>query len=827
MKDEIEVIAKTDKPLDDLEVLEVPVIPLRELVVFPNMVVPLFIGREISVKALDYATANDSRVLLLTQKNYKTNNIKPDDLYSYGIVSNILQKIQMGDDTKKVLIRGDSRAKVIQLTHKQGIIFAVVEIQNIKYDLKEIKIEAYKRELLNLFEDFISLHHKTNNEDLINTINKLNNIEQIADIIMSNIINNIEVKQLILETASLKTRLQLILKEVSYELEVLKLEKSIHNKVKSQIEKNQKEYYLHEQQKIISQELDGDDPNQDLQNLEQQINKSKMSEEAKTQAMQELKKLKVMPTVSSEGAITYSYIRYLLSLPWGKYTKLNQDLNKAQTMLDNDHYGLEEVKESILEYLAVNKRNPNSKSPILCLVGPPGVGKTSLGRSIAKATKRKYLRIALGGVNDESEIRGHRKTYIGAMPGKIMHSISKAKTSNALILLDEIDKLGKHHHGDPASALLEVLDPEQRSGFVDHYTEVSFDLSGFMFVCTANSIAEIPWPLRDRMDIIRINGYTELEKTQIVKQYLIKKQMQDLGLKKTEVSFEDDVITEIIRHYTAEAGVRSLERKFNKICRKILKDNDQANNFKKITVSKQNLTTYLGEPKYHHDTKPEQNRVGRCTGLAWTEVGGEILTIEVLSIPGKGQFIFTGNLGNIMKESIQTAISLIRSRANHLNLDDSFYEKQDLHIHVPEAATPKDGPSAGVAMVTAVLSALTLVPVKANIAMTGECSLYGEVLPIGGLKEKLLAAMRAKITQVLVPEKNKHDLFKLPKEITDNINIVLVKNIEEVLNLALESNLYLLTSANNNTQDTNNHKSEAILMPQHDTIEQNKPKPRF
>ncbi len=793
MKDEIEIITRQGDPLENLEILELPVIPLRDLVIFPNMVVPLFVGRDMSLKALEHAEHSNGKVLLLTQKNYKDDNLNSEDLYSYGIVSDILQKIQMNDETKKVLIRGDARAKVIKLSFKKGMISAVVEIQHTEYDIKETTMEATRRELLRLFEEFLSLSQK-NNSDIMQVVNKLNNVEQLADVILSHVVNDPEIKQISLEEHSLKKKLKLVLREIADEIEILKIEKSIQGKVKSQIDKNQKEYYLHEQQKIIAQELGDSDTTQDIEKLEKSIKNSKMSDEAKHKALQELKKLSIMPALSSEGAIISSYIEYLLSLPWKKYTKLNNDLKKAQEQLDADHYGLEKIKDIILEYLAVNKRNPNSKSPILCFVGPPGVGKTSLGRSIAVATKRKYIRIALGGVNDESEIRGHRKTYIGAMPGKIMQSIAKSNSSNALVLLDEIDKLGKDHRGDPAAALLEVLDPEQRSKFVDHYTEVGFDLSGFMFVCTANSISEIPWALRDRMEIVKLNGYTELEKIQIAEQHLIRKQMKDVSLKKQEISLDEDVVVEIIRCYTSEAGVRNLERQINKICRKVLKEIDQPKGPKTIAISKQNLIKYLGEPKYEHGIKSETNRIGRVTGLAWTEVGGEILTIEVLAVPGKGQFIFTGNLGNVMKESIQTAISLIRSRSDHLSLDVNFYEKKDLHIHVPEAATPKDGPSAGTAMVIAILSALTLVPVKADIAMTGECSLYGEVLAIGGLKEKLLAAMRAKITHVLIPEKNKHDLNDLPEEIKKGLKITLVKNIDEVLDLALESNLYLLNN---------------------------------
>lgn len=809
MKDEIEIITRQGEPLTNLEILELPVIPLRDLVIFPNMVVPLFVGRDMSLKALEHAEQGDGKVLLLTQNNYKDDNLVEEDLYKYGIVSDILQKIHMNDETKKVLIRGDARAKVIKLSFKRGMITAIVEIQHTNYDLKENMIEANRRELIRLFEEFLSLSQK-NNSDIMQVIAKLTNVEQLADVILSHVVNEVEEKQRSLEESSLKKKLKLVLREIADEIEILKIEKSIQSKVKTQIDKNQKEYYLHEQQKIISQELGDSDSAQDIHNLERSIRNSKMSSEAKNKALQELKKLSIMPALSSEGAIISSYIEYLLSLPWQKQTKLNNDLKKAQEQLDADHYGLDKIKDIILEYLAVNKRNPNSKSPILCFVGPPGVGKTSLGRSIAAATRRKYLRIALGGVNDESEIRGHRKTYIGAMPGKIMQSIAKAGSSNALILLDEVDKLGKDHRGDPAAALLEVLDPEQRSKFVDHYTEVGFDLSGFMFVCTANSLAEIPWALRDRMEIVKLNGYTELEKIQIAEQHLIRKQVKDISLKKTEISFSDDVVVEIIRRYTGEAGVRNLERQINKICRKVLKEIDQNSGVKKVHISKNNLVKYLGEPRYDYGIKAEHNRIGRVTGLAWTEVGGEILTIEVLAVPGKGQFIFTGNLGNVMKESIQTAISLIRSRADHLNLDTSFYEKKDLHIHVPEAATPKDGPSAGTAMVIAILSALTLVPVKADIAMTGECSLYGEVLAIGGLKEKLLAAMRAKITHVLIPEKNKHDVNDLPSEITKSLKITLVKTVDELLDLALESNLYLL--ANSKTQTINVNNDSQVLL---------------
>jgi len=598
----------------------------------------------------------------------------------------------------------------------------------------------------------------------------------------------LDVRQDLLETSSLKKRLNKLLRELNREIEILNVEKRIQGRVKQQIEKNQKEYYLHEQARAIQQELGEEEELSDLEELENKIKKAKMPKDVENKAYSELKKLKMMPQMSSESSIIRNYIEHLIELPWGKTTKTNKNLDKAQKVLDKDHYGLDKIKERIIEYLAVQKRVENNKAPILCFVGPPGVGKTSLGESIARATGRKYVRVALGGLHDEAEIRGHRKTYIGAMAGKILQNISKVGVKNPLFLFDEIDKIGSDHRGDPASALLEVLDPEQNKTFVDNYTETPFDLSEVMFVATANTL-NIPGPLRDRMEIIRLSGYTEQEKLSIAEQYLIPKQIKNNGLKASELSIQKDALLDIIRYYTAEAGVRNLDRQINKVCRKIVTKidlADTATNAKKIIVKKDNLHEFLGVQVYDFGVSSVENRIGRVTGLAWTEVGGEILTIEVVSIPGKGQIIRTGQLGDVMKESIQAAISLVRSRANALGIEEKFYETRDIHVHVPEGATPKDGPSAGIAMVTAVASSLNHIPVKSSVAMTGEVTLYGEVLPIGGLKEKLLAALRAGIKTVLIPIKNVKDLEEIPDDIKSGLEIIPVSTVDEVLANALE-----------------------------------------
>lgn len=763
----------------------VPIIPLKDVVIFPNMVVPLFVGRQKSINALDYADKKDKQVILLSQKNPADTEVTTTNLHNTGTLAKILQILQLPDGTKKVLIEGKTRAKAGNIRDKDGFLGAEVEEIQTKNDISKIEIEAQRREVIQLFDEFAKLNQKVPDE-VVSIIAKIVNIEQLADVIITNVIVDLAIRQELLETASLKKRLNLLLKELNREIEILNVEKKIQGRVKQQIERNQKEYYLHEQQRAIQQELGEIEEQNEIQELENKIYRAKMSEDGEKKALAELKKLKQMPQMSSESSLVRNYIEHLIDLPWHKITKVSSDLDKAQKILDKDHYGLEKIKERIIEYLAVQRRVENNKAPILCFVGPPGVGKTSLGESIAKATNRKYVRIALGGLHDEAEIRGHRKTYIGAMPGKIMQNIAKIGVKNSLILLDEVDKIGSDHRGDPAAALLEVLDPEQNKAFVDNYTEVAFDLSQIMFVCTSNSL-NIPIPLRDRMEIIRLSGYTEQEKLKIAEQYLLPKQLKNNGLRPSEIGISSDTILDIIRHYTAEAGVRNLDRQLSKICRKVVTmlDTKKARG-KKIKITPQNLNDFLGVQTNDFGVKAKENRIGRITGLAWTEVGGDILTIEAISIPGKGNIIRTGQLGDVMKESIQAAISLVRSRSNTLGIDEKFYENKDIHIHVPEGATPKDGPSAGIAMVVAVASSLNHIPVKSNLAMTGEVTLYGEVLPIGGLKEKMLAALRAGISTILIPEKNVKDLEEIPADIKDQLEIIPVKTVDQVLEFAFE-----------------------------------------
>ncbi len=768
----------------------VPIIPLKDVVIFPNMVVPLFIGRQKSITALEIAAANNNIVILLSQKRSEDNDINANNIHDIGTLAKILQILKLPDGTNKVLIESRTRARAKSIIEYDNYLAAEVETIITKQDINKIELEAVKREILQKFEEFAKLNQKVPDE-IISLIAKIDHIEQLTDVITTHVIVDLDVRQDILETISLKKRLNKLLREINREIEILNVEKRIQGRVKQQIEKNQKEYYLHEQAKAIQEELGSDEDLSDFEELEYKIKKAKMSDEAEKKALSELRKLKMMPPMSSEGSVVRNYIEHLIDLPWNKVTKINNSLEKARQVLDKDHYGLEKIKERIIEHLAVQKRTSNNKSPILCFVGPPGVGKTSLGESIARATGRKYIRIALGGLHDEAEIRGHRKTYIGAMPGKILQSIAKVKNRNLIILLDEIDKISNDGRGDPASALLEVLDPEQNKNFVDNYTEVAFDLSDVIFIATANN-TNIPYALRDRMEIIRLSGYTEYEKLNIAKQYLIPKQIKNNGLKHNEIIIQEDIMLDIVRYYTAEAGVRNLDRQINKICRKCVTQLDittpvaAKKKIKKITVTRDNLKSFLGTQVYDFGISSTENRIGRVTGLAWTEVGGDILTIEVVSIPGKGHIIHTGQLGDVMKESIQAAISLVRNRANYLGIDNKFYENTDIHVHVPEGATPKDGPSAGIAMVTAVASSLNRIPVKSSIAMTGEVTLYGEVLPIGGLKEKLLAALRAGIKTVLIPFKNLKDLEDIPNNIKNEIQIIAVKTIDEVIINALE-----------------------------------------
>lgn len=763
----------------------IPVIPLKDAVIFPNMVIPLFVGRQKSINALELANNKDNTVLLLSQINPTDNEVTPDGVHSIGTLAKILQILRLPDGTNKVLIEGRTRARAINIVEKNSCLFSEVEEMHTKHDITKIELEALRREILHCFDEYSKLNQKVPDE-IVSLISKIENIEQLTDVITTHVIISLEIRQQLIETASLKKRLNILLKELNNEIEILNVERKIQGRVKQQIEKNQKEYYLQEQARAIQQELGEGEELNELQELEYKIKLAKLPEEAHKKAMSELKKLKMMPQMSSESSVIRNYVEHLVELPWNNSNKIIKDLAKAQKILDKDHYGLEKIKERIIEYLAVQKRVENNKAPILCFVGPPGVGKTSLGESIARATGRKYVRAALGGLHDEAEIRGHRRTYIGAMSGKILQNIAKVATNNPLFLLDEIDKLGVDYKGDPSSALLEVLDPEQNKAFVDNYTEVPFDLSKVMFVATANSL-NIPGPLRDRMEIIRLSGYTEQEKVQIAKQYLIPRQIKNNGLKTSEIEITNDALVEIIRTYTAEAGVRNLERQINKISRKVVKNLDMGiAKSKKEKINIENLHEYLGVAIYDYGVSAKENRIGRVTGLAWTEVGGEILTIEVLATAGKGAVVRTGQLGDVMKESIQAAVSLVRAQAATLGIDEKFYENKDIHVHVPEGATPKDGPSAGIAMVTAVASSLNGIPIRADVAMTGEVTLYGEVLPIGGLKEKMLAALRAGIKHVIIPFKNVKDLEEIAPEIKEHLIISPVKTVTEVLAIAFE-----------------------------------------
>ncbi len=778
----------------------VPIIPLKDVVIFPNMVVPLFVGRQKSINALEVADKKDKQVILLSQKNPADNDVNPENLHLTGTLAKILQILPLPDGTKKVLIEGKTRAKAKLIVDSNGFLAAEVEEIKTKQDINKIELEAQRREIIQLFDEFAKLNQKVPDE-VVSIIAKISNIEQLADVIITHVIVDLAVRQELLETASLKKRLALLLRELNREIEILNVERKIQGRVKQQIEKNQKEYYLHEQQRAIQNELGEGEEQNEIQELESKISKAKMSEDAEKKAYAELKKLKLMPQMSSESALIRNYIEHLTDLPWNKTTKVSSDLEKAQKTLDKDHYGLDKVKERIIEYLAVQRRAENNKAPILCFVGPPGVGKTSLGESIAKATNRKYVRIALGGLHDEAEIRGHRKTYIGAMAGKVLQNISKSGVKNPLVLFDEIDKIGADHRGDPAAALLEVLDPEQNKAFVDNYTEVAFDLSQVMFLCTSNSM-NIPGPLRDRMEIIRLSGYTELEKLKIAEQYLLPRQIKNSGLKNSEISIEPATILDVIRYHTAEAGVRNLDRQIAKLCRKVVTQIDtKKTTAKKIKITPANLGDFLGVQTNDFGISAVENRIGRVTGLAWTEVGGDILTIEVVAIPGKGVVIRSGQLGDVMKESIQAAITVVRSRCVALGIDEKFHENRDIHIHVPDGATPKDGPSAGIAMVTAIASSLNHVPIKSSVAMTGEVTLYGEVLPIGGLKEKMLAALRAGIKTVLIPEKNTKDLDDIPDEIKGQLEIIPVKTIDQVLDIALEYKPILLEKTIKLTDD--------------------------
>ncbi|NOU42541.1 MAG: endopeptidase La [Methyloglobulus sp.] len=773
-----------EKQMTELEML-VPVLPLRDVVVYPHMVIPLFVGREKSIDALNAAMLENKQILLVAQKEAAVDEPEFTDLYEVGTLANILQLLKLPDGTVKVLVEGSERSQVISYQNTGSFFSANVAKINDILLISEQKLDALQRTVMNSFDQYVKFNNKIPPE-VLNVLNGIDDPSRLADTMAAHIAIKIHEKQVILETADIERRLEVLMALMEGEVDILEMEKKIRVRVKQQMEKNQREYYLNEQMKAIQKELgDMDDVPNEIEELENRIDSAGMSKEAKAKASAELNKLKLMSPMSAEATVVRNYIDWMLNVPWKKKTKVTRVLKVAEQILEAEHYGLEKVKERILEYLAVQQRVKQLKGPILCLVGPPGVGKTSLGESIARATNRKYVRVALGGVRDEAEIRGHRRTYIGSMPGKILQSLAKVKTRNPLFLLDEIDKMAQDFRGDPASALLEVLDPEQNHTFSDHYLEVDFDLSDVMFVATANTM-NIPSALLDRMEVIRIAGYTEDEKINIALKYLIPKQIKNNGLKESEIEFTEPAVRDMIRYYSREAGVRSLERDISKVCRKVVKNLLLQPSEKIAVIAPKNLNDYLGVRRYHYGLAEEHDQIGQVTGLAWTEVGGELLTIETAVIPGKGKHSATGKLGDVMKESIEAAMTVVRSRSDILGLDHDVFQKNDIHIHVPEGATPKDGPSAGIAMCTAVISALTKIPVCANVAMTGEITLRGEVLPIGGLKEKLLAAHRGGITTVLIPSGNEKDLVEIPENIKQNLLIKPVHWIDEVLAVALQ-----------------------------------------
>ncbi len=769
--------------LERSERIEIPVLPLRDVVVYPHMVIPLFVGREKSISCLETAMETNKQVLLVAQKQADTDEPTVDDLFEVGTVATILQLLKLPDGTVKVLVEGQQRAKI---NHFKESDFFLAEAEFIVTpELDEREQEVIVRSAINQFEGFIKLNKKIPPE-VLTSLNGIDEAARLADTIAAHMPLKLVDKQQVLEVIDVTERLEFLMGQMESEIDLLQVEKRIRGRVKKQMEKSQREYYLNEQMKPIQKELgEMEDAPDEFETLQKKIDESKMPQEAREKTEQELQKLKMMSPMSAEATVVRSYIDWMVSVPWTKRSKVKKNLAKAEEILNEDHYGLERVKERILEYLAVQNRINKLKGPILCLVGPPGVGKTSLGRSIASATGRKYVRMALGGVRDEAEIRGHRRTYIGSLPGKLIQKMSKVGVKNPLFLLDEIDKMSSDMRGDPASALLEVLDPEQNNSFNDHYLEVDYDLSDVMFVATSNSM-NIPGPLLDRMEVIRLSGYTEDEKLNIAKRHLVEKQVQRNGLKPNEIVIEDSAIIGIIRYYTREAGVRGLEREISKICRKAVKNILLDKDIKSVTVTMDNLKEYLGVQRFDYGKADESNRIGQVTGLAWTEVGGDLLTIETQSMPGKGKLTQTGSLGDVMQESIQAAMTVVRSRADKLGINSDFYEKKDIHVHVPEGATPKDGPSAGTAMCTALVSALTGNPVKAEVAMTGEITLRGEVLPIGGLKEKLLAAHRGGIKTVLIPKDNERDLEEIPENVIADLQVIPVRWIDEVLKVALE-----------------------------------------
>jgi ATP-dependent Lon protease len=774
-------MSESDKAgLESIETLAV--LPLRDIVVFPHMIVPLFVGRDKSVRALEAVMKEDKQILLVAQKNAAQDDPSPEDIYRVGTVSTILQLLKLPDGTVKVLVEGVRRARITRFTEIES--YFEVEAENLERQEDESKeVEALARTVVSQFEQYIKLNKKIAPEVLV-SVNQIDVPSKLADTVASHLGLKISDKQELLEISTTAERLERVFNHMESEIGVLQVEKKIRNRVKRQMEKTQREYYLNEQLKAIQKELgEGEDGKDETAELEAKIKATKLSKEAREKALAELKKLRSMSPMSAEATVVRNYLDWVLGIPWKKRSKIKNDVVEAERVLNADHFGLEKIKERIVEYLAVQSRSPKLRGPILCLVGPPGVGKTSLGKSIAKATGRNFVRMSLGGVRDEAEIRGHRRTYIGSMPGKVIQGMKKAKTSNPLFLLDEIDKLGADWRGDPSSALLEVLDPEQNSTFADHYLEVDYDLSDVMFVTTANSM-RMPQPLLDRMEIIRIPGYTEDEKVEIAKRHLVAKQGEAHGLKREEWSISDDALHELIRTYTREAGVRNLEREIANLARKAVKE-IVTNKTKKVAITRKNLQKFSGVPRFRYGETEAEDMVGVVTGLAWTEVGGEILTIESVLLPGKGGIKQTGKLGDVMQESVQAAYSYIRSRAIQFGIKPPFFDKRDIHVHVPEGATPKDGPSAGIAMATSIVSAITGIPIRRDIAMTGEITLRGRVLPIGGLKEKLLAALRAGITTVIIPKDNEKDLIEIPDNVKKGLTIIAVSHVDEVIDKAL------------------------------------------
>ncbi len=763
-------------------VQEYPLLPLRDVVVFPHMVVPLFVGREKSIQALEAAMEGSKEILLVAQKDASTDEPGPKDVFEMGTLATVLQMLRLPDGTVKVLVEGNARATISDITEGEFLSGGAVLMD--EEGLPEREQEVLVKTLMDEFEKYVKLSKKVPSE-VSNALTGIEELERLADTMAAHLEMRIPEKQELLEALDIRKRVDLLLGKLDGEIDLIEVEKRIRGRVKKQMERSQREYYLNEQMKAIQKEMGNlGEGNNDFEELEQKLEEAGLPEEARKKTETELNKLKMMSPMSAEATVVRGYIDWMLAIPWKKRSRVRHDIEKAREILDKDHYGLDEVKKRILEYLAVQSRVKKVKGPVLCLVGPPGVGKTSLGQSIARATNRKYTRMALGGVRDEAEIRGHRKTYIGALPGKLLQKLSKVGVKNPLFLFDEIDKMGMDHRGDPASALLEVLDPEQNHTFNDHYLEVDYDLSDVMFVCTSNSM-DIPPALLERMEIIRIPGYTEDEKVNIALRYLLPKQIKANGLRKDELKLPEDTLRDLIRYYTREAGVRGLEREIAKICRKVVRDHVESGEKASVTLTQDMLEDYSGVKKFKYGLAEEKNEIGQVTGLAWTQVGGELLHIECALTPGKGRVVKTGSLGDVMQESIQTALTVVRSRAPGLGIADDFHEKHDLHVHVPEGATPKDGPSAGIGMCTALVSSLTKIPVRADVAMTGEITLRGRVLAIGGLKEKLLAAHRGGIKTVIIPDENVRDLKEIPENIKESLEIRPVKWIDEVLDIAL------------------------------------------